>query len=403
MNRTIRFFILGIVMSSLAVNTFSQSVWQRHTIDDSSQGADGVRLADVNGDGLPDITVGWEEGGVIRMYLHPGADQVKQCWPAVTVGQVGSPEDAVFADLDGDGAWDVVSCCEGYIKTIFIHWAPSDPVDYLDSSKWKTEAFPATRNRQAWMFCLPLSIDGKHGVDLVVGAKGEHAEIGWLESPPNPRDLSAWRWHSLYKAGWIMSLLAVDMDADGDLDILASDRKQENRGCLWLENPGFAGVLNSPWKEHRIGATDKEFMFLDYADLNGDGAEDVLVAVSGSELVYYQQIPNDPKLQWKTVLIELPPNAGTGKAVRIADIDLNGKTDIVFSCENAKDKLGVMWMSYRETVLDKTWDAHDISGLEGTKFDLIELLDLDADGDLDVITCEERENLGVIWYENPAK
>ena len=38
--------------------------------------------------------------------------------------------------------------------------------------------------------------------------------------------------------------------------------------------------------------------------------------------------------------------------------------------------------------------------------DRIELLDLDGDGDLDVLTCEERQNkngLGVIWYENPAR
>ena len=33
-------------------------------IDASSRGADGVRLADVNGDGLMDITTGWEEGGI---------------------------------------------------------------------------------------------------------------------------------------------------------------------------------------------------------------------------------------------------------------------------------------------------------------------------------------------------
>jgi hypothetical protein len=30
-------------------------------------------------------------------------------------------------------------------------------------------------------------------------------------------------------------------------------------------------------------------------------------------------------------------------------------------------------------------------------------VDLDADGDLDVITCEERANLGVFWYENPTQ
>jgi hypothetical protein len=33
----------------------------------------------------------------------------------------------------------------------------------------------------------------------------------------------------------------------------------------------------------------------------------------------------------------------------------------------------------------------------------MELVDLDGDGDLDVLTCEERAGLGVIWYENPAR
>ena len=46
------------------------------------------------------------------------------------------------------------------------------------------------------------------------------------------------------------------------------------------------------------------------------------------------------------------------------------------------------------------WEANEIGGLEGTKFDLVVLTDLDGDGDLDALTCEERENLGVIWYEN---
>jgi len=56
------------------------------------------------------------------------------------------------------------------------------------------------------------------------------------------------------------------------------------------------------------------------------------------------------------------------------------------------------------------WVTHDLSGPDGIKFDRIELMDVDGDGDLDLLTCEERhrskENpkltgLGVFWYENP--
>ena len=54
--------------------------WRRHTIDGSSRGADGVRLADVNADGRPDIVTGWEEGGITRVYLNPGFEISKKCF-----------------------------------------------------------------------------------------------------------------------------------------------------------------------------------------------------------------------------------------------------------------------------------------------------------------------------------
>jgi hypothetical protein len=56
------------------------------------------------------------------------------------------------------------------------------------------------------------------------------------------------------------------------------------------------------------------------------------------------------------------------------------------------------------------WDVFDVSGPEGVKFDLNLLLDVDADGDLDVINTEEANNsaggrpgLGLVWYENPVR
>ncbi len=383
--------------------------WLRHTIDGSSQGADGIRPADVNGDGLIDLTTGWEEGGVVRVYINPGPQRAKSPWPQVTVGEVSSPEDAVFVDLDGDGAADVVSSTEGDNRTVFVHWAPPQKDRYRDPSLWSTQAIQTTRGRQQWMFALPLDVDGRNGIDLVLGSKNAGSQIGWLESPADPRDPAGWLWHPLYAAGWIMSLVARDMDGDGDLDILASDRKGPRRGCLWLENPGPPRSLDhsaraaSKWVEHRIGEVNQhEVMFLDSADVDGDGFEDVIAAVREGPLLFYKRLSTNPE-RWKTYAIAMPENVGTGKAVAAADVDLDGDMDLVFSCENARDgKSGVGWLSFRGVPTSSHWEFHDISGPEGTKFDRLELLDLDGDGDLDVITCEETENLGVIWYENPA-
>lgn len=378
--------------------------WKRHTIDDSSRGADGVRLADVNGDGLADIATGWEEGGVIRAYLNPGAAKTGSRWPAVTVGHVKSPEDAVLADLDGDGALDVVSSCEGNTRTLFIHWAPRDKEKYLDAAAWMTEPIPTTQGLQMWMFALPMQVDDQNGIDLIVGSKGSGATIGWLQSPKNPREMSEWTFHPLYSAGWIMSLEAHDMDGDRDLDVLASDRKGAKRGVLWLENPGAkAAAAGAKWNEHRIGPTDRQAMFLTTGDLDGDDLRDIVSAVSGGSILFLRATRDTAKA-WQVHDIPMPSNCGTGKGVAVGDIDGDRKNDVVFTCENAAgEKSGVRWLAFQKTAAGFVWTDHEISGAAGVKFDRVELLDLDGDGDLDVLTCEERDNLGVFWYENPTQ
>jgi len=378
--------------------------WPRHTIDDSSRGADGVRLLDVNADGRPDIVTGWEQGGVTRVYLNPGPAKAKKKWPAVTVGKTPSVEDAVFSDLDGDRAVDVVTCCEGRTRAMFVHWAPKDKSRRLMPDAWKTEAIPAAKGAMMWMFCVPAQIDGRRGIDLVAAGKGKGAQLGWFEAPENPRNLADWTWHPLLPVGWIMSLVLFDMDDDGDRDILATDRKGKTRGVFWIENPGPGPALTKPWPRHDIGGAGREVMFLDWADLDGDGWHDVLVATKPRDILFLRHGSKDART-WQSHTIRIPDSAGTAKAVAFGDIDLDGKPDVVFSCEGAKGNLsGVMWLSYRKAPTDDAeWDAHDISGPEGVKYDLVQLVDLDADGDLDVLTCEEAANLGVIWYENPAR
>ena len=400
--------VLTLATAAVAAEDDSRGKpWPIHVIDDSSRGADGVRLADVNGDGRMDLTTGWEEGGVTRVYLHPGRDAAKKPWPAVTVGKTPSVEDAVFVDLDTDGNVDVVTCCEGRTRTMFVHWAAGQRQAYLDPAAWKTEPIPASQNAMMWMFCLPLQVDGRRGIDLVAGAKGGDARIGWFESPEDPRKLDDWKWHPVSPAGWIMSLQAADVDGDGDSDVLTTDRRGPLRGCRWLENPGAGPAQMQPWKNHFIGGRQSEVMFMTRADIDADGADEVLTAVKGEGPLWFRR--RGKTEDWQPFAIAMPAGVGSGKAVAAGDIDRDGRVDIVFSCEHARGgKSGVMWLSFGKAPGEKVWRPHEISGPKGIKFDRLELLDLDGDGDLDVLCCEESEpsagkdrGLGVFWYENP--
>ena len=196
--------LLLFALSCILCDQLSAAVWTRHVIDASSKGADGARLGDANGDGLPDIATGWEQGGIVRVCLNPGPSKAKSPWPSVTVGRVANVEDAVLVDLDGDGALDVVSCSEGKTRQIWVHWAPKSRADYLDAAAWRVEPMPGAADKMMWMFALPLQVDGRHGVDLIAGGKNRGAAIGWFTAPKDARQLADWTWHELRPVGWLM-------------------------------------------------------------------------------------------------------------------------------------------------------------------------------------------------------
>ena len=46
--------------------------WKMHTIHSGPSGADGVKLADINGDGRLDVVAPFEESGSLYVHINPG-------------------------------------------------------------------------------------------------------------------------------------------------------------------------------------------------------------------------------------------------------------------------------------------------------------------------------------------
>jgi hypothetical protein len=375
--------------------------WTRHTIDDSLRGADGVRVADVNGDGFLDVTTGWEQSGVTRAYLNPGPRDAGDEWPAVSLDDTPNVEDAVWADVDGDGNMDVVSSTEGQSQRVFVSFAPANPDEFLNPDAWLTEDFPATKHRR-WMFALPMDVDGKNGIDLVLGGKRKGAIVGWLESPENPRDLGAWKLHEIAHAGWVMSIDAIDMNGDGLLDLLVSDHGTARyHGVYWFEHPSDPNKLGGLWTPHAVGAIHRSPAFVGPVFGADSSLEGVVVPSGISRLTRYDREDATGDL-WSENHIPYPGRLGSPKAAAVGDIDLDGVLDVVLSCTNLSGlDDGIAWFPGAAVASEEAPQKQPLSGAQGEKFDRMELIDLDGDGDLDVLTTEELQGLGVIWYENP--
>lgn len=375
--------------------------WQMHIIDNTSFGSDGTKVCEVTGDEYEDIICGWEQGNVARLYINPGqGDQ----WAFIEV-KAPDVEDAIVVDLDNDGFKDIVTFSEGDHKRITFHWAP-DNGDYTDSDQWISVDVPSTIDVTQWMFGEPMNVDHKNGIDIIVASKNEGAIVGWLESPSDPRDVASWKLHMIAPASWIMSVKIVDIDHDGQQDILVTDRNGNTNGIKWFKYPGpNLCRFQNEWSEYLIGMKDRDPMFLDIIKNRQDSLWEIWVPDLRRDLFHYAQTDSSGK-NWQHQHMPFPKLAGLiGKSAALGDINGDGITDLVTTYDQAKNRSGVLWSCYKAD--KRHWIHNDISGKPGIKFDFAYLTDMDHDGDLDVLTCEENNNsstvagLGVVWYENP--
>lgn len=408
MNHKHTLALIGVLASISA--TAPGSPWPRHTITVGAQtgsfrGADGV----AEHDGC--FTTAWEEGGLLTDACPPA--DVTQPWTTsvIATGLVGV-EDVKSADLDGDGRLDAVSASDSGQRI------------YVSFGGGATSALPWSIGHGHAMQVAIADVNNDGLPDIVFGTRvGAPAVVAWLENPGFlARIPSAWTYHLISLAGWTMSVVPLDVDGDGDLDVVVSDRasyRDADGVTRWgLYGARWEEQVPGGWIHHAIsppagtcaGCTPGDEMFLWVGDWDGDGTLDVIDGTSSAghpnRIVIRRNLGASQEL--------VPPATGTGhyQGVDVGDLDGDGRLDLVVStwevngppcsgvtlaCSTAT---GVYWLRNAGA---GAWEVHDVSGPEGSKFDNVQLWDVDGDGRLDVVTSEQVDQLGVIWYQNPGR
>ena len=96
------------------------------------------------------------------------------------------------------------------------------------------------------------------------------------------------------------------------------------------------------------------------------------------------------------IFIESVISTSADYATGVYTVDVDGDGDMDVLSTSANDSK-VAWY---ENDGSESFTEHVISDSAISARDVF-ATDVDGDGDLDAITCEEVDNLGVFWFENP--
>ena len=190
---------------------------------------------------------------------------------------------------------------------------------------------------------------------------------------------------------WITNLTIVDLDADGLKDVVACDAKL-NQIC-WIRQSAPRKFI-----ERKIGSEVRGPAHVSPCDIDLDGDFDLLIAKMG--MIF----PNNDKIGAVVVL----ENTGAGQFsnrtiveniarvtdVRCGDLDGDGDPDLAVG-QFGYDDGEIRWM---ENQGGWVFDSHILLKLSGTIHTPI--ADMDGDGDLDIVALVSQEWEEIYVFEN---
>ena len=409
--------------------------WREHIIDDPItakvpfNGSDGLAIADLDQDGFIDIVSvhesdsGYDSAiydtdleipleGHVRIAFATADPDI---WTNITLAEgpeVAAPEDVAIGDVNRDGYPDVLVAAElGHL--IYLQ----NPGESARSQPWPRLILPMTQNQGSFLRVFFADFDNDGQIEATTANKGAQrpgpadyarsTPVSLLQMHGNPLTADGWQQMLLGRYSIPQNAEPVDLDQDGDTDIVIGSRGEQR--IAWFEN--FSSGERLQFKEHAIGIIGAQIsgFNLAYADINKDQRLDIIGA--SPEALYWLEQPAVIDDGWLAHKIgTFLPDSITGLVS--ADINNDGHLDIMAGSYSRgtrtaetdaqiSDPLGRLGWFENPGALNKSWIRHDISRRKRGMFDKFIARDMDADGDMDFISTRGNSDQldGVFWLE----
>jgi hypothetical protein len=273
-----------------------------------------------------------------------------------------------IADFDGDGDLDLVS------------GNASNRVDWHEnngSGSFTSHVILGTTNSVIDHITgsIAVDIDQDNHVDFLATGTANQGRLVLFENEGD----KTFTTHTLVskgKSAW--GLAVVDVDGDGDLDIV-SPETQDNR-LVWHENLG-----NSNYATHVISSSATNSRYVVGKDLDQDGDMDIIASNSGGNAVVWYENDGNQVFSLHTVYTCTGP-----RNIYVADVDKDGDYDIVSTCASQNK---VMW---HKNDGSQSFTHHTVATATTSVWDA-NVSDVDSDGDLDIVTVSTGK---VAWHRN---